>query len=281
MIRKIQILVGLLLFTLIIGSSDVTAQIRTRSDFSYTKLTDGTKVLKVKVFTKQGPVFNYINNGNIQFLTSNDTAEIDLGTLQTDEDGKVALYIDKGYVIPMDETGNMHFMFRYDGNDSCQETDDELDVLDLNINYELVMDEDSLYFVNAALTDALGNPVIDEEVFIRVKRLYSYLPIESTISDEEGNVSVQFPSDLPGDSLGNLQISVIVKESGQYGTVEAIVISDWGIPVDYSEHEVGRALWAKAGPLWMLIAIYIVIFGAWSQFCVALYFLFKMRNAKS
>ena len=84
MIRKIQILVGLLLFTLIIGSSDVTAQIRTRSDFSYTKLTDGTKVLKVKVFTKQGPVFNYINNGNIQFLTSNDTAEIDLGTLQTD-----------------------------------------------------------------------------------------------------------------------------------------------------------------------------------------------------
>lgn len=252
---------------------------KTRCDFTYAKLADGTKVLTTKIFTKKGPVFTYIENADIHFYAKTDTTDLTLGVIKTDKDGKAFLYIDKAFEVPMDEEGLMHFAFAFEGNDTLKAKSEDLDIMDLNLSFVTEMDEDSIRYINAVLLNSVGEPVEGEEVAVSVRRLYSYLPIESDYSNRRGKVSVEFPSDLPGDSLGVLDILVKVAESDLYGTVESRVSIDWGVPVDYSIQSDGRELWTDRSPLWMIIAIYIVLIGAWSQFFVAMYFLFKMRKA--
>src|SRR6266702_2022082 len=80
-----------------------------------------------------------------------------------------------------------------------------------NANISLtVSQKESVREVKAIITktDAIGKiiPVQKVEVKIYVKRSFSLLPIEgeNLTTDENGEASVNFPKDIPGDSIGNL-----------------------------------------------------------------------------
>ena len=283
--RNIKLIFGLLFVLLIVNPFSVEAKTsakkqKTRVNFLTTKLSDGTRYLEAKIFTKKGPVFTYLHDEPVTFSALTDTSSVVLGEISTNKDGIASLYIDKDYKIPTDTNGRIVLVFSYDGNDSCKAKEEELEIHELYIKTEFSIDEDSFRFVNVKLEDFKGNPVEDQEVSISVKRLYSYLPIGSDMTDEDGMISVEFPSDLPGDSIGMLQVRAKVTESMLYGTVENNTDIQWGTKVDFSEVKVGRKLWSNDAPLWMIIAIYIVLLGAWVNFVIAMVNVYKMKKNK-
>lgn len=264
------------------SQEDVAEEIelkKTRSDFIYNRLANGNRHLSAKIFTKEGRNFYYLSNNEVKFILRGDTAEIELGTVLTNDQGIADLFIEKDYSLDTNAYGSYTFAFTFDGNDTCKSVDEELDIRDLNIAYEFTDDGEGYRTVAITLTNDIGAFAAEQEVYVYVKRLYSLLPIGDDWSDDDGFVEIEFPNDLPGDSLGILDVVIKVQESDDFGTVTVSEKIPWGIAVDYSEPEAVRALWAQNTPLWMVIAISIVLIGAWSQFTVAIYHLFKMRKS--
>jgi 5-hydroxyisourate hydrolase-like protein (transthyretin family) len=252
---------------------------RTRSSFEFFKEASGAKHLRVKIFTKDGPNLYPIYNNPINFYLQLDSTEKLLATVNTDEEGIANLYIKSDFKLDTIEGGFYSFMFEFEGNDTCEAESDFLDVKNLEISYEYVEDTANGNQIIVSITDDFGNPIPDENLIVYVDRMHSKFPIADDFTDEDGQITADFPMDLPGDSVGNLSITYKVAESFDYGTVYAKDTVKWGIPVDYSEETKFRALWSDYTPMWMLIAIAIVLLGAWTHFFIAIYHIIKMKRS--
>jgi hypothetical protein len=86
--------------------------------------------------------------------------------------------------------------------------------------------------VTANLTNA-GTAVKDIDIHFYVKKSFGLLPLEGdfTTTDENGEASVDFPTDLPGDVSGNVIVIARVEDDEKLGNVEAMKTVNWGIPV--------------------------------------------------
>ena len=78
--------------------------------------------------------------------------------------------------------------------------------------------------------------------------------------------TVEFPDDLPGDSIGMVTIVAMFQDHGEYGNVEMRQTIQWGIPSDHSLPESHRALWTQFAPSWMVITLSILLAGVWSHY---------------
>ena len=120
------------------------------------------------------------------------------------------------------------------------------------------------------LKDGKTVPVAGEVVKVYVPRMFSMLNVTEATLDDNGSASVEFPSDLPGDSIGNLTIIFRIEESQLYGTVEKSVTQEWGVPTSYSVPDTHRALWTKTPPWWMIITLSILLAGVWGHYLYAI-----------
>ena len=93
-------------------------------------------------------------------------------------------------------------------------------------------EKDSVREVTANLTNA-GTAVKDIDIHFYVKKSFGLLPLEGdfTTTDENGEASVDFPTDLPGDVSGNVIVIARVEDDEKLGNVEAMKTVNWGIPV--------------------------------------------------
>ncbi len=73
-------------------------------------------------------------------------------------------------------------------------------------------------------------PVSGESVMVYVPRMFSLLPVGEATLDENGTASLEFPSDLPGDTAGNLTIISKFEEHPDFGNVERRIVQKWGVP---------------------------------------------------
>ncbi len=96
---------------------------------------------------------------------------------------------------------------------------------------------DSLNQVKATVTklDSAGTviPAKDVEVHVYVKKSFGLLPIEgdNLTTDENGEATVDFPADLPGDASGNVTVIAKVEDNDELGNLETAKSVKWGIPV--------------------------------------------------
>jgi hypothetical protein len=142
--------------------------------------------------------------------------------------------------------------------------------------------EDSLKLltVQALEFDTSGKqvPVEGLDINIGVKRLYSILPIEDIETDENGIGILEFPDDIPGDSIGMITIVAGIDEHDYYGTVTKIASVEWGLPVSYELKRLPRQLFTNEAPLWMIMAVFIALAGAWYHFFLSIYKLNKIKK---
>jgi hypothetical protein len=63
-------------------------------------------------------------------------------------------------------------------------------------------EKDNTKTIVAKAVDQSGMPIADLELYFYVERTFSLLPIGDSFNftDEEGNIEVEFPNDLPGDN---------------------------------------------------------------------------------
>lgn len=145
-------------------------------------------------------------------------------------------------------------------------------------------EEDGVKKITALAVEEEGTPIEDLELSFYVQRTFSLLPIGGyfNTTDENGEVTVDFPGDLPGDSIGKVKIVVKLLESDLYNDLTVDASKNWGVItiVDQSEEE--RSLWAASAnaPIPLVIATGAMIVGIWIVFWFIITELYKVSKIK-
>jgi len=256
---------------------------KVRLKLEYIKLTDGTKMLKSKMYYRENKKFMPVVNQDVRFTAVGDSAEITLGTIKSDDEGYAVLYVENGFKFPVNSEGFTSITAKMKKSKKYKAAKRTLEVKDAELTVKL-SEKDSLKKVDVKLSslDSAGNtiPVSGEEVKIYVKRLYSLLELGSGTTNEQGKFTFDFPADIPGDSIGNLKIIVKIADSDNYGTIEKEQNATWGTVVSYAEENLPRALWGVEAPTWMIIAILVILSGAWFHFILAIYKVSQIRKVE-
>ena len=176
---------------------------------------------------------------------------------------------------------SLMLMVAFPGAMSAQE-DDEMKDAKISLNFE--EDTEDGNTITALVTDSEGNPVEELDLFFFVKRTFSLLPIGDAFNttDEEGEVTVVFPEDLPSDPEGNVTIVVKIMESDEYNDLTVEEVKNWGIKPDYDLSEEERSLWATSAnaPLSLVLSTSLLILASWYIYWHIIYVLYKISKVK-
>lgn len=142
-------------------------------------------------------------------------------------------------------------------------------------------DQDSLKFVTARVnefvSDSIGMSIGEVDLYFYVERTFSLLPIGDrfNMTDENGEVTIEFPNDLPGDSEGNLRVIAKLEDAEEYADTQTSRIIDWGVPAALDEGDEERSLWAAGAnaPISLLIITNTLIAIAWG---IIIYIFYKI-----
>ena len=152
-----------------------------------------------------------------------------------------------------------------------------------NIDLDFTQNEDKK-LITATVTetfgDSIGSPVPDLDVYFYVERTFRPLPIGDIFNttDDEGKVTIEFPADLPGDTLGNVKVIARIQESDEFKDKEVSEIIDWGVPLQMDRSENKRSLWAAGAnaPIPLLILVNSLILVVWSIIIYLMYRLYQI-----
>lgn len=262
---------------LLVGNS--MAQTRTRIKAYYSKDNENNKVISVALIKGSGKTMGPVAGADIDVLALSGEEEGLLATITTDNEGMSDLYIQDGFLLPVDEKGYSQILCRFVGNDTLKASKKKIKFVDLNLELHPTED-DSLRFINVIASHTTNDTtafVEDVDIILGVERLYSTLTLEKGSTDEDGRVQFLFPKDIPGDSIGAVTITVKVNEDRKYGTITKQTKLDWGTPV--TTHETNdRSLFGEQAPMWMIIAVFVILAGAWFNFLLAIYKVSRIKG---
>jgi len=145
--------------------------------------------------------------------------------------------------------------------------------------------KDSTRQVKATLTkpDANGNDTAVKGVDIHfyVYRSFGLLPIEgdNLTTDENGEATVDFPNDIPGDKSGNVTVIARVEDNDELGNFETKKNIQWGIPVNQQQTAQPRALWSSGNnaPWPLVITVTSMVVIVWG---IIFYIIFQLVAIK-
>lgn len=203
-----------------------------------------------------------------------------LGTASTDEKGVARLELTKEINLPLNTEGFWAFSTVFKGNDTIEAANSDLSIKDVNLEMTLLeVDTIRTISLKAFTSDETKNiPLSGEVVMIYVPRMFSLLPVGEASLDENGTASLEFPSDIPGDSEGNLTIISKFEEHPTFGNVEVKAVKNWGVPTSKPVPITHRALWTKTAPRWMIITLSILLTGVWGHYLFAIISLIRIKR---
>ncbi len=148
-------------------------------------------------------------------------------------------------------------------------------------------EEDGKKYVTAKASDftqdSIGAPIEEIDLYLYVQRTFSLLPIGDrfTETDENGKRTIEFPSDLPGDTTGLVKVIVKIEDADEYVDTSFSKAINWGIPLVIDKSENKRALWAASAsaPIYLLIltnSLILIVWGIIFYICVKIYHISKM-----
>lgn len=147
----------------------------------------------------------------------------------------------------------------------------------LKIDY---VTEDSVNYcvVHATSSDTSISGV---EVKLYVKRLFSLLPIgDGVTTDEEGNAKFEFPSDIPADINGKIEVIAKVEDDENYGSAEVHSASSWCVPrkkIDELERSLSGS--REKAPIYFIVVSNLLLIGIWGTIIYVVLQLFKIRKS--
>ena len=170
------------------------------------------------------------------------------------------------------------------GNGSAEpETDNSYTGKDVKISTRL---DQISHEVTANLTgtkDGESVPANGVRVGFYVKRNFGLLPIGDIVTtDKDGVAKITFPTDLPGDSIGNYKMVIKLIDDDIYGNVEYSQTLDWGKPFIYDNPLNYRAMWGNRGnaPIWLLLSYFGIVISVWLTIIWVVLQMLKLKNAK-
>jgi hypothetical protein len=285
-LKNIKILLAVSAFLLSIihvSAQDTAAKAKKDPTFEaiYQKNSDESIYILCNLNTVVNKNIVAIKNGKLHF-TAGANAEIILGTAITNKYGKAVCMIPKGFKLPVNEEGKFTLKAVYEGNDSLNEAEVELQYKDLKIEMALKT-EDSVNYVKVTAYELKPNgdkvPLGGETMGLFVPRMFSNLKLAEEKLDSTGSLTFQFPQNIPGDSIGNVLVMVRLEDQADYGYVEKTELKKWGKPAPKTNLLVHRALWTTVAPVWMIVSLTIMLVGVWAHYLYVILRLILIRNA--
>jgi hypothetical protein len=148
--------------------------------------------------------------------------------------------------------------------------------------------EDSIKYITAQVNeynlDSIGKPIGELDLYFYVQRTFSQLPIGDyfNTTDENGEVRIEFPHDLRGDSAGNVIIIARIEEDDMFEGVEISKTASFGIPF-YSDPQANKRSLVSASanaPISLLILVNGIILVVWGIIIYIFTEIFKIRRAE-
>jgi len=246
----------------------------------YFKNSDNQKSLRATLTYTENRQDIPLVDKEIAFYTGSEKGEI--AKVSTNNKGFAILQIANDYKLPIDKNGMWLFSAEFAGKDSIEAaSSDEIIIKDFHLEMKLeLVDSVKTVFLKAYTIENSKNiPIAEEAINIYVTRMFSLLQVGDGSFDEEGNLSIEFPNDIPGDKDGNIEIVAKLDEHPTYGNIDKRLSSDWGIPSRYQPPTTHRALWTKGAPTWMIIALTIMLSGVWGHYLYAIICLVRIKRS--
>jgi hypothetical protein len=255
-------------------SSQDDEKARVRIGLNYFKIAEDSCYLTVKVLTKPDRKYIPVSGVIINLFLNEQTKSGMMGNITTDKEGWGTVILPDKFYSALDTLITLNFMARLKNDPNYQDKITTIEIKDASmiISYE----EDSLKAVKVILLEkdstGRGIPVEGADIKFYVQRLFSLLPIgnDNNFTDEQGEVILDFPTDLPGDAEGNLEVFVKLEDDDDFGNIIVNNILPWGsdqlIVKDTFDE---RSLWSPRDktpyyllifPNLMLLAVWMVIF---------------------
>ncbi|MBL4560496.1 MAG: c-type cytochrome [Labilibaculum sp.] len=118
------------------------------------------------------------------------------------------------------------------------------------------------------------------ELSFKVKRSFGYLDISGNdaYTNEQGMIEIPFPSDLPGDREGHVNLLVKVTDDAYYGEITVDRIATLGVPTDPENPLDERAMWGTRAnaPIWIIVSYVGGVLSIWSIIFLVLFQLIKL-----
>ena len=274
--RTILLLSLVILFSVSAFSQEKT-MISPYIQLQYLKNTDGQRILKTSLTYSKNRMELPLPGMKISFYKG--AGKELIATIVTDSKGIAGLELASDLKLPVDRDGMWALSSEYKGNDTIEAGTSELTIKDVSLEMALTeADSIKTITINAFIKEnGKDKPVSGEAVKIYVPRMFSLLPIGEITLDEAGAGTLEFPSDLPGDSLGFLTVIAKFEENATFGNVENQSTLKWGVPTVYSEPKFHRALWTKTAPKWMIYTLSVLLAGVWGHYLFAIISLVRIK----
>jgi hypothetical protein len=145
---------------------------------------------------------------------------------------------------------------------------------------------DSVKTCTATITrDSAGTvlPVKEVEIHFYVKGMYALLPVGKLVStDENGEATIDFPKDMPGDKNNTITMVAKVEKDATYGSIETTAQVKWGVQAKNESYNwSNRSLSAsrERAPMFLVIASSLIIMIIWGTIFYVVFQLFKIKKS--
>jgi hypothetical protein len=233
----------------------------------YIKLTNGSKRIDISLLAKEEKKMVQIEGAVIHVYCLIDTARQEIGNLITNYKGETSLKIAADKTLPVDKLGNSKFLIEYTGNSKYSKATADLQVKDVYIELQLSKDSSKTISAMVYELNTKGEKVLikDVDLIFSVKRLFCLYPVGTGKTDPAGICSAIFPSDIPGDTAGKVELVVRIQDNDLYATVEKSETANWGKHL-LLESRPKRGLGDTDAPLWMVYTLLVLLSGVWLHF---------------
>lgn len=232
----------------------------TKLNMQYEKI-NNQQTLELNLFTEKENI--PISDAKISLFLKTDKINIDLGKVITDLEGKTNFVLSDTLKIPW----KFNFLAVYAGSSQLEPATKELSIKNIDLDISFKIFDDKKYIIGKGyemLENGDNLPLNGKNIYFFSQSLFGLLPLGSGHL-ENGECKLEFPKNLPGDTIGNLKIIAKIIDDGEYGNVSSEAFTNWAekkiIPVLPK-----RQLWTKDPPLWMFISLFILLAGAWSHY---------------
>lgn len=124
-------------------------------------------------------------------------------------------------------------------------------------------------------------PVANARVKLMVKRTFGNLNVSEETTDDKGNASFTVPTNLPGDSIGNLSLIAVAGSGGK--EVSAKIDALLGVPTQPKQLLSQRAWWnvSAMAPVWLIATFALTLLAGLCTVAYVIFLLYQLKMANS
>jgi len=277
--RIIQLLI--LVITLFAGymplkaqdKADTTGPAVTVLRFTCVSTSDDSIQLKSVVNVKHDDGNTNLFNAPVTFYAVGTEGDIKIGETKTNVHGEAILKIPARNSYPRNDQQMLTLKSVYEGSEKYEASESEFGLKPAKLKVSFY-EEDSIRYVKVEGTqlnsDGTETPITEGTVIVGVPKMLSILKLAEITLDSTGIGTAEFPTNIIGDSLGNLNVVAYIEENDIFGNVKASADNNWGLPKHLiSPDRPSRELWTPIAPLWMIITLIIMLLGVWGHYVYA------------